>query len=542
MAKKTYKVLQVYSKKQHGKVPPRIVKCMKLLKKGDVFEPRHFIEKHFDQLSSKSNITLFGVKNLVFKTFFYAKKLGIIEPVAAEGMSFVDFCELESVSYFADQLKGSRNRHRPTPKLASTKVTYLYRLHDFSRWLHGRKFTFTKTVQTGEQTFQIKTVDVILDSIEDLLQHYKKSMNSNPDFIKLIKKYLLDKVHTKYGASYMQQKHTAIMSYFEKNECDLKFKYDGKTTHTDFSDISSEALLTLDDLVTMLTEANVSVKDRAMVLCKFHRGLDNLTFCDRFNYEAWEQLVKYFGHDDYDNWDLSLCPVPIRLVRVKTNFLHTGYLERDAIISLQKYLKVREQKNPKLAKGDPIFINQFGRGIAERTMSNLIPKLAKNAGIQNKIKSSNFVQRNEKTTHELRDLLKSTLWEAGTSDYVRELAVGHKIGDSYEKQDKLYPEKSRSEFAKAANRINIFTKISNYISNGDESEKKIYELENKIQQLSANKGSMEKMIQKMINEQFAKYNAPQYERLSAEDFEKYNQGKDPIVLREVKRLLDRNEL
>jgi hypothetical protein len=147
MAKKTYKVLQVYSKKQHGKVPPRIVKCMKLLKKGDVFEPRHFIEKHFDHLSNKSNIPLFGVKNLVFKTFFDAKKLGIIEPVDAEGMSFVDFCELESVSYFTDQLKDSRNR--PTPKLASTKMTYLYRLHDFSRWLHGRKFSFEKTVQTG---------------------------------------------------------------------------------------------------------------------------------------------------------------------------------------------------------------------------------------------------------------------------------------------------------------------------------------------------------------------------------------------------------
>ncbi|MBT6646042.1 MAG: hypothetical protein HOB51_00775, partial [Thaumarchaeota archaeon] len=42
---------------------------------------------------------------------------------------------------------------------------------------------------------------------------------------------------------------------------------------------------------------------------------------------------------------------------------------------------------------------------------------------------------------------------------VCELAIGHKIGDSYEKQDKLYPDKSRQEYMKASSKINIFSNI-----------------------------------------------------------------------------------
>jgi len=47
----------------------------------------------------------------------------------------------------------------------------------------------------------------------------------------------------------------------------------------------------------------------------------------------------------------------------------------------------------------------------------------------------------------------------GVAPYVCELAIGHKIGDSYEKQDKLYPDKSRQEYMKASSKINIFSNI-----------------------------------------------------------------------------------
>ena len=41
--------------------------------------------------------------------------------------------------------------------------------------------------------------------------------------------------------------------------------------------------------------------------------------------------------------------------------------------------------------------------------------------------------------------------------------LGHAPRDSYEKQATLYPEKLRSEYAKASGRLNIFTSIERHL-------------------------------------------------------------------------------
>jgi len=282
----------------------------------------------------------------------------------------------------------------------------------------------------------------------------------------------------------MKMKRNAILSYFEKNECELKFKYDPRINHQDFSEESSNATLSLTDLYEMITSGGASIKEKALILCKFHRGLDNSTFCDRFNFQAWEQLVEYFGTENYENWDISKCPVPIRLTRIKTNYTHVGYLDVDAIQALQKYLKVRFSKTGENMKpNQPMFVGRFNQPIRVQWLTNLIPRLAQNAGIQKKIRNSNLTVKNEKTSHELRDLLKSTLIVEGVASYVCELAIGHKVGDSYEKQDKLYPNKSREEFMKASSKINIFSNYTNYLKEGNElkeKEKQVRGLEAKL--------------------------------------------------------------
>ncbi len=45
----------------------------------------------------------------------------------------------------------------------------------------------------------------------------------------------------------------------------------------------------------MLKVGRPTLLDKAVVICKFQRGLDNSTFVDRFNFQAWEQLVDWFG-------------------------------------------------------------------------------------------------------------------------------------------------------------------------------------------------------------------------------------------------------
>ena len=63
----------------------------------------------------------------------------------------------------------------------------------------------------------------------------------------------------------------------------------------------------------------------------------------------------------------------------------------------------------------------------------------------------------------LRDLLKSTLIVSGCAQYAADHVLGHSPNDSYEKQAMLYPEKMRSEYAKASGLLNIFTNIERYL-------------------------------------------------------------------------------
>jgi len=286
----------------------------------------------------------------------------------------------------------------------------------------------------------------------------------------------------------MSVKHSAILSYFDKNDSPLKFKYSPYNNHADYKEENENAVITLQEVFQLINQGQANPLEKAVVLSRFHRGLDSSTLADRFNFQVWEQLTKWFGHTDFENWDLTKCPVPIRVSRVKTNYLHTGYLEHDAIVAIQEYLNYRYQfyvrmckrqniddgyileKNQMMQNDKPLFVNRENKPISVNWVSRLVPRLAVQAGIQKNLKGNRMQNKSEKVGHELRDLLKSTLIVSGCADYVCNLAIGHTVGDSYEKQDKLYPEKSRQEFAKASNKINIFTKVSNYVNNGDETE------------------------------------------------------------------------
>ena len=70
-------------------------------------------------------------------------------------------------------------------------------------------------------------------------------------------------------------------------------------------------------------------------------------------------------------------------------------------------------------------------------------------------------------SHEVRDLLKSTLLVSGCAQYAADHVLGHSPRDSYEKQAALYPEKLRSEYAKASGRLNIFSSIERHLKGAD---------------------------------------------------------------------------
>jgi len=505
MPTKYFEVVDPYSLKKHGKIndSANVQKCVQLLKKGDIVSINEFALQHAEVLKNRSSehkATLYTVR----KGFDFARKNGIVSEFDERPISYDDFCNLESIQYFISQLRGNKLKNLEAKGNTSdngTKRQYIQANYHFNNWLHGKTFEFSITKQIDIDTFKKTKQNVTLEGLEHLLKLYQNSFNVDSEFIKIVKLYLMDQIHSKCSAKYMSVKHSAITSYFDKNDSPLKFKYSPYNNHADYKEENENATITLDDVFQLITTGQANPLEKAVVLCRFHRGLDTTTFADRFNFQVYEQLVKCFGHSDFENWDLTKCPIPIRLSRVKTNYLHTGYLEHDAIVAIQDYLNFRYQsyrkrcrnlkipesdrleKSEIMRNGKALFVDRNNNPISINWVSRLVPRLATKAGIQKDLKGNRIIKKSEKVGHELRDLLKSTLIVSGCIDYVCQLAIGHKVGDSYEKQDKLYPEKSREEYAKASNRINIFSNVSNFVNNGDESEQlkdKIATLEHRM--------------------------------------------------------------
>jgi len=404
----------------------------------------------------------------------YSQKLTVVIP-------FVEFCKQETVLYCIKQLRSSKFKNLiPQEKLSSTQKSYAYCLWRFNNWLHGRTFDFYQLNQVSTDSFQREKKSIVLQGLEDFFKLYLESHNSEQEFAKLIKHYLLDPGNKEKRATTMDMEQCAIKAYFEKNDSPINFHFNSKATHKVTDEDDDHPSLTLDDLLKMLTTGRPTVTQKAMILCKFHRGLDTSTFADRFNFQAWPQLVDWFGTEEYRKWDLDKCPVPIKLTRIKTGFIHTGFLERDAVSAIQDYLGWRDKSTGRqMRDGDSLFVTFKKVPFTVPGFRRTFQKLAINSGIQKKLQGYNLRERYEKDSHEMRDLLKSILIDCGCRMDAADHFIGHRQKDSYEKQATLFPENLREEYMKASSKLNIFSNISRNM----QKSVNVQTLENKVLQL-----------------------------------------------------------
>ena len=476
MVQVRYKVVESFDpQKDYGvNITRQVSQCLQILKKGQEFEPKEItMQCQYDQTLMR-NPNFMRAKCIVSEAMTMGTKIGLLDSVKLVPMTSNEFLQLETVQYFKDQLRGFKQNHMESTNqgtLGGTQKLYLNRIWFFSNWLSGREFEITRMHQVDLDMFKKTKEKVILQHVEHLLKLYQESEAAESDVIKIIKRFLMDdSIHLGKRASTVTILRSVIKSYFKKNDSPIDFDFNPKTKYKETTEEELDQFkLTLDDLFKMLTVGRPSIMEKAIVLCKFHRGLDNSTLSDRFNFQACPQLVNYFGTSQFENWDLDKCPVPIKLTRIKTSYTHRGFLDRDAIVALQDWLKIRYKKTGKVMNDEePIFLNTLHKGITDQWVNVLFVKLSKRAGLHEFIQSYSLMRRSKKTVHELRDLLKSTLIACDVADYVCELAIGHKVGDSYSKQDKLFPEKTRQEFAKASKKLNIFSNFTHSVSNFDD--------------------------------------------------------------------------
>lgn len=154
----------------------------------------------------------------------------------------------------------------------TTKRHYVQQIYHFNNWLHGKSFEFSTTKQIDIDVFKKTKERITLDGIEQLLNIYQNSMNTESEFIKVVKLYLMDQIHSKCSAKYMSVKHSAITSYFDKNDLPLKFKYNPFNNHADYKEENENAVITLDEVYQLITAGQATPLEKVVVLCRFHRG------------------------------------------------------------------------------------------------------------------------------------------------------------------------------------------------------------------------------------------------------------------------------
>ena len=133
----------------------------------------------------------------------------------------------------------------------------------------------------------------------------------------VIREYLADIQSDGISVSTQKYIQSAIKSYFGVHDIVLDLPRTRKKRLDPVSDEDSH--MTLEDFYRMLQKGKPGIMMHTIMLITLQSGMDSSTFTDRFNYEGYSQIVKYFKTDDHKSWNLEMCPVPIRLVRVKTN-------------------------------------------------------------------------------------------------------------------------------------------------------------------------------------------------------------------------------
>jgi hypothetical protein len=495
---KTYRVLANYDDTDHSTVNVKHSVILKNLKKDQTIQSKDLTKyAEMNTMQSKQKLVQHALKK--------AQGIGMIVDCTTK-CTISEFREFETVSYWANQLKQTQTKHIKKETFQGTRYSYVSNACAFHNWLIGRNFTYKNTIQTGSNTFETQEESIVLEGLEHLLKLYQKSYNSDMYFIKIIKSYLMDPIHEGKKSSVVNISTCAIKSYFAKNDSSITFSFDSEINYENTKSNMEQTSLTLEEIFQMLTIGKPNIMERALILCKFHRGLDNITFADSFNYESWKQLVSYFGTSNFDDWDATKCPVPIKLLRVKTQYIHTGFLDIDAIDALKTYLKYRFELTGKpMIHGEPLFITSKFKPVTQQHVYRIVRTLLKNSGLQQVLENYTKIIKYKKNSHEFRDTLKSTLIASGCRIDIADHVIGHSPKDSYEKQTELFPKQMRIEYQKASGRLNMFSNMVENIQ-GVTSEDKINEVKeasritiNRLQRENIEIKSCLNAIMKQIN-------------------------------------------
>ena len=358
-----------------------------------------------------------------------------------------------TVRYWLRQLNASGIKHDIDAGVG-TRGVYLHFLASFDEWLAWREFD-VRMQAVADGRIVRETVQKSFKHVEELL--YFGEEGNEKEVKKIISEHLVDPRHDHMKHSTKAVMCAAIKSYFDTHDVVTNVRLNGRKN--DGAEFVDEPGLDITEFYKMMTAGRVNPLTRAVMMVKFQAGLDSSTLADRFNFYAYSQIVKYCGTANHKEWDLEKCPVPIKLIRVKTTAKYTTFIDRDALAAVKDYLAWKERLHGPHDPKSPLFVTIGGRPIYGKWISAAFKRIADTSGTQKRLAPDVLKLK----SHGVRHLLKSTLKVCGCMDYAADHIIGHAPKDSYDQGAKYYPETLRLEYAKASHKINIFSHVQSVV-------------------------------------------------------------------------------
>ena len=220
----------------------------------------------------------------------YARSHGIPQRISP----YDSVLNLDSVKFWLTQLNESG--HKNSISKYGTKKMYLHGLSKFNAWLSGRSFPSYETVMSGWQITR-KAVTKSFANVEELMHYCMESDHSTKTAQRVMRECLASVQVDKISASTQTYIQSAIKSYFGVNDVLLVLPKTRKKRLDSVSDEDSR--MTLEDFYRMLQKGKPGIMLRTIMLIKLQSDMDSSTFTDRFNYEGYLQIVKYFNTENH---------------------------------------------------------------------------------------------------------------------------------------------------------------------------------------------------------------------------------------------------
>ena len=116
MVKQYYNVIENFDVKKDYALPirPQYKKCLSSLKIGDKVNPYDFTKQHINEFTNQPR-SFYTNRLVIYNSFIIGKKIGMLKEAEPQekgiAMPYEEFCKLDTVQYFTEQLRGSRYKN-----------------------------------------------------------------------------------------------------------------------------------------------------------------------------------------------------------------------------------------------------------------------------------------------------------------------------------------------------------------------------------------------------------------------------------------------